>query len=127
MIKRPSSEPRKIDRARLFKLTNVAVDKWLVDSGMVRKGGEIARDRTLKSYGLTTPHLNNLSTHVVDVVKMNTGVDFSLTTDQLSKLIEGSIGTYINGIVDHFAAALPGEPRTLPEKPGSKGSAKRKA
>jgi hypothetical protein len=115
MARRSSSELPKLDRARLFDLTKVALDDWLIDSGTVRTRGQIERNRTLKSYGLETPHLNKLSTHIIGVVKKNTGVDFKLTADQLSQFSEGNIDNYIKGSVAQILAALPGEPVTLPK------------
>jgi hypothetical protein len=111
---RRSSPPIINDRERLFDLTNVAVDEWFVDSGTVRTSGEIERNRTLESYGLETPHLNELSTHIIRVVKKNTGVEFTLTANQLSKFSKGTVDDYIKRVVE---AALPGEPVTLPKKP----------
>jgi len=117
MAARASSESPKVNSTRLFGLTKIAVDTWLVDSGKVEKRGDIKLNRTLDSYGLKSPsHLNKLSTHVIDVVKAKTGVKFQLTAAQFPKFGHETIDAYINGSVEQFMAALPGEPTTLPSK-----------
>jgi hypothetical protein len=110
------SDSPKIKRSQLVDLTKIAVDDWFVDSGMIDKKGEIKLSRTLKSYGLKTPHINKLSLHVIGFVEDKTGVDFKLSPGKLSQFGDVSINGYIKGSVGKFIAALPGEPSTLPSK-----------
>jgi hypothetical protein len=106
----------KMKRSQLVDLTKIAVDDWFVDSGMIDKKGEIKLSRTLKSYGLKTPHINKLSLHVIGFVEHKTGVDFKLRAGELSQFGDASINAYIKGSVGRFIAALPGDPSTLPTR-----------
>jgi hypothetical protein len=106
-----------VNRKLLQGITSEAVDTWFAESGLPEKRRGIDRSRTFKFYGVSTPHLDKLSEHVIDTVKQQTGVAFKLAPVQFRKFRASSIDNYINDSVVLLMAALPGEPVILPEKP----------
>lgn len=111
------SQSSKVNRKLLFDSTRQAVDAWFTDSGMVEKRREIDLDRTFKSYGMNTPHLDELSEYVIGAVEQKIGFGLELTPVRFRKFKAGTVGTYINDSVILFLTALPGKPSTMPSKP----------
>jgi hypothetical protein len=117
MATRTSSQSFKVNRKLLFDSTEQAVGEWFTKSGVVEKRREIDLDRTFKSYGMYTPHLDELSEYVISAVEQKIGFGLQLTPVRFRKFKAGTIDKYINDSVVLLMAALPGYPKTLPERP----------
>lgn len=117
MATRSSARSPRVNRKLLHGITSEAVDTWFAKSGLLEKQRGIDRSRTFKFYGMSTPHLDKLSKHVIDAVKQQTGVGFKLTPVRFREFKASTIDKYINDSVVLLMAALPGEPVILPGEP----------
>ena len=107
MAKRPL-----VNHAMILGATKRAVDSWLEQSGKVSAPSKIDLTHTFASYGLDARHVRQMSNHVIDAVKAETGIDFQLTADQLRNLSWGTLTGYIEGVTIQLMDALPGKPST---------------
>jgi len=101
-----------VDHAMIRGATKRALDSWLVQSGKISAPSKIDLTRTFGSYGLDVLNVHQLSNHVIDAVKAETGIDFQLTADQLRNLGRGTLTGYIEGVTIQLMDALPGKPST---------------